>query len=262
MKIQIASDLHLEFLEQHFPDYRIVQSSDADVLVIAGDIHRHTRAIAMFRDWAVPVIYVHGNHEFYGGVYQSVGAQLRAAAAQSGVHYLERDAWVLDGVRFLGCCLWTDYRLGPDTEAQAKQAADACLMDSKAITLDDGTPFTADVAQAVHRESRSWLEQQLAQPFDGKTVVVTHHAPHPGSIHPRFAGNPLNAGFISDLTPLLEQADLWIHGHVHDSADYRVGRARIIANPRGYPKNRKVAQSPEQLDWENPLFDPAFIAEL
>jgi len=263
LKIQIASDLHFEILERQFPDYRMLEHTDADMLVIAGDIHRQTRAFDIFRDWPVPVVYVHGNHEFYHDRYAAVSAQLQsAAAAQQRIRYLERDVFVSGGVRFLGCCLWSDFLLGPASEEDAKQQSDTCLMDSKAIALADGSPFNAAAVQAIHRESRAWLERQLAVPFDGKTVVVTHHAPHPGSIHPRFAGSPLNAAFISDLTPLLDRVDLWIHGHVHDSVDYRVGRARVIANPRGYPKNRKVAQSPQQLEWENPLFDPALVVEL
>ena len=262
MKIQIASDLHLEFLEKYFPDYRIVCDTDADVLVLAGDIHRHARAVALFKDWKVPVVYVHGNHECYDGSYPDIAAQLRAAAADTNVHYLERGEYRLGDVRFLGCCLWTDYRLRPEGEEAAKRAADDCLMDCKMIAMEDGSPFNADAAQAVHRESADWLRQKLDQPFDGKTVVVTHHAPHPASIHPRFAGNPLNAAFISDLTPLVRRAQLWIHGHVHDSADYWVGTARVVVNPRGYPSGRKAARSPQQLNWENPLFDPALVVEL
>lgn len=262
MKIQIASDLHLEFLEPYFPDYRIVRRTDADVLVIAGDIHRQDRAIAAFCDWNVPVIYVHGNHELYGGAYESIGCQLRATAAQAGVHYLERDEYRLNGVRFLGCCLWTDYELIPGMREEAQREANDHLMDRKMIVMEDGRPFGADIAQAIHRESLAWLREKLDEPFDGKTVIVTHHAPHPASIHPRFAGSLLNAAFVSDLTPLVQRAHLWIHGHVHDSADYRVGAARVIANPRGYPKNRKTAQTPEQLEWENPLFDPLLVVEI
>ena len=70
-------------------------------------------------------------------------------------------------------------------------------------------------------------------PFDGRTVVVTHHGVAPLSIHPRYGDERVNAAFASDLRHMLDLADLWIHGHVHDSFDYRVGDARIIANPRG-----------------------------
>lgn len=102
----------------------------------------------------------------------------------------------------------------------------------------------------------------LHEPFDGRTVVVTHHAPHPDSVHPRFAGNLLNPAFASDLSALMGPADLWIHGHVHDSFDYQVNGTRVIANPRGYALNRQSVQSPEQLEWENPLFDPRLVIEI
>ena len=67
--------------------------------------------------------------------------------------------------------------------------------------------------------ARTWLEDQLQEPYDDKTVVITHHAPHPLSIHPRYVGDQLTGAFVSDLTPLLFQPDLWVHGHVHDSFD-------------------------------------------
>jgi hypothetical protein len=81
-------------------------------------------------------------------------------------------------------------------------------------------------------------------------------------VHPRYAGDLLNAAFVSDLTPLVEQADRWIHGHIHDSFDYRVGKCRVVANPRGYALNRLSAESPEQIEWENPAFDPWLVVEV
>lgn len=154
MKIQIASDLHLEFLERRFPDYRIVEPTDADVLVIAGDIHQHGRAIAAFADWQVPVIYVHGNHEAYHLRYDEAVSSLRAAAAASNVRYLECDQYVQNGVRFLGCCLWTDYALYPDDKPEAMQAAERCLYDHRLISTDEGL-FTARDAEAEHIKARA-----------------------------------------------------------------------------------------------------------
>jgi len=256
MKLQIASDLHLELLENHFPEYRIVEAaSDADVLVLAGDIHHAARAIDMFDDWPVPVIYVHGNHELYHRQYDEAIADLRDAARGSNVHFLERDEFVLGDVRFLGCCLWTDYSLYPDAEDAAMREAELRLADHRAIHVGKRM-FAANDALAQHRVARAWLEARLAEDFAGKTVVVTHHAPHAGSIHERYAGGLLNAAFATDLTSLTERADLWIHGHVHDSFDYMAGTTRIIANPRGYARSRSSAQSVAQLEWENLRFDP------
>lgn len=108
------------------------------------------------------------------------------------------------------------------------------------------------IASDLHLE---WLQQALLEPFDGKTVVVTHHGPHRQSIHPRYDGNLANAAFISDLTPLLDWVDLWIHGHVHDSFDYSVGRCRVLTPSRGYALNRRQARVPAERQWENSPFD-------
>lgn len=261
MKIQIASDLHLEFLARRFPDYRVVEPAEADVLVIAGDIHKGNRAIEAFRDWPIPVLYVHGNHEAYHHDYAEMVKSLRETAEGTNVRVLECDEHVHGGIRFLGCCLWTDYRLYGDRQAEAMAEAERTLIDHELIKLN-GNFFLPRDAEALHLSSRAWLENKLQESFNGPTVVITHHAPHPASIHPRFAGSLLNPAFITDLGPLVEQADVWIHGHVHDSFDYRVGKTRVIANPRGYTLNRSDAQSTAELQWENPMFDARMVIEV
>jgi Icc-related predicted phosphoesterase len=263
MRIQIASDLHLEFLRQSFPDYRVIEPADADVLVLAGDIHNSTAGIEAFKDWPVPVIYVHGNHEAYGIThFASLTPASRTCAASSNVRYLECEELILEGVRFLGCCLWTDYCLQPGMQSTAMETANRTLKDYEAILKQPGEHFAARDALAIHIESRAWLAKKLDEPFAGPTVVITHHGPHPGSIHPKYAGNPVNPAFISDLTPLVEKASLWIHGHVHDSFDYAVGSARVVTNPRGYARNRLRADTPETLVWENPAFNPGLVVEI
>ncbi len=260
MKIQVASDLHLEFLERNFRDFRVVEPCDADVLVLAGDIHNRDRAFDVFRDWPCPVLLLHGNHELYGSVAEDVLDQLGARGEVGSVRYLERQAAVIAGVRFLGCCLWTDYALDGDP-GHAMLLAETALMDHKAIRTPHGKFHPKD-ALKLHRQARTWLKQALAQPHDGPTVVCTHHAPHPGSIHSQYTGNPHNPAFVSDLPELLAQADLWIHGHVHNSFDYRVGKTRVVANPRGYALNLRRASTLAELVWENPSFDPRKLIEL
>jgi hypothetical protein len=261
MKIQFASDLHLDLLQERFPGFRAVEpAGDADVLVIAGDIHHGTGAVDLFSDWPVPVLYVQGNHEAYGNTLDGTIGALRDAGV-GNVHYLENDAFVFKGVRFLGCCLWTDYLLFPDRQQAAMQECEARLLDHRAIRMPEGM-FKAADAMRLHHDSRAWLRSKLNEPFDGPTVVITHHGPHPGSVHPRYEGQLLNAGFVSDLTPLLGKAALWIHGHVHDSFDYTVAGTRIVTNPRGYALNRRAAETSEQIQWENPAFQPALVLEI
>jgi predicted phosphodiesterase len=231
MRIQIASDLHLDVLESRCINVSPLDvAADADVLVLAGDIHCGTGAVDAFASWPVPVVYVAGNHEAYG-------------------------------LRFLGCCLWTDYELYGDRESSMEYAR-RHMSDHSAIWLTDKERFSPEHAVAEHKQAIDWLIRELAAPFDGRTVVVTHHGVSPDSIHPRYSDHPINAGFLSDLRNLLEQADLWIHGHVHDSFDYRHGQARVVANPRGYPITVEGGGAFEKIRWENNAFCATKVVEI
>ncbi|HEX7580609.1 MAG TPA: metallophosphoesterase, partial [Thermoanaerobaculia bacterium] len=112
------------------------------------------------------------------------------------------------------------------------------ILDHARIALDNGSRFLPADARRLHAASLSWLEEALAQPFDGTTVVVTHHAPSPQSVAPHFTGDPLSPSFASDLTGLIERTRpaLWIHGHTHHPVDYQVGATRVLSNQWGYPK--------------------------
>jgi len=259
MRIQLASDLHLDLLAPAWPRERLVAPAPgADVLVLAGDIDHGRRAIERFARWPVPVLYVAGNHEFYGSQWESLRTDLRRAAEGTAVRFLDNDAVTLGGVRFLGSTLWTDYASSGRPTSEAMAAAEAFLLDHRRIQTRAGL-FTPAQALEEHQRDRAWLAHELSsRDPDTPTVVITHHGPHPGSLHARFAGSPLNGAFFSDLAELVGQADLWLHGHVHDSFDYRVGRCRVVTNPRGYARNRHEAASVEALRFEN----PAFVADL
>jgi hypothetical protein len=107
MKLHIVSDLHAGFGAFDLPE------TDADVLVLAGDVDVGLRGMRMAREWARgrPVIYVAGNHEFYGESIPRHITKLREAAAGTEVRFLENEGAVIDGVRFLGCTLWTNFDL-------------------------------------------------------------------------------------------------------------------------------------------------------
>lgn len=234
-------------------------SNDADVVVLAGDIARPREAVAWARRIGKPVLYVPGNHEFYGGSIDGTMSELRALADGTNIHLLDADALVIDGVRFLGATLWTDFQLfdGPAANADAVVLARRMLRDFSRIRRADAHSalFTPEDATSIFLRHAQWLDAQLATTHAGPTVVITHHAPSPSSIHPRFAGSPLNACFVSNAEWLLgaERAQLWIHGHTHDSFDYTVGDTRVVCNPRGYARAGVN---------ENARFDPHFCVEL
>ena len=162
-------------------------------------------------------------------------------------------------MRILGATLWTDFGIAGDDAARAQAMDEAVRFsrDFSRITVDAEQKeiFTPCHCAALFERHASWLAARLAEPFGGITVVVTHFAPSPGSIAPQFAGSPLNACFVSDLDALIASsgAALWIHGHTHDSFDYRLGGTRVLANPRGYVRNGIA---------ENPEFEPGLTVQL
>lgn len=252
MKIHVLSDLHLEFSNYQPSD----EADQADVIVLAGDIWTKDHGIYWARaTWPNhEIVYVAGNHEFYNADRRNVLARLREASQETGVHFLENDEVVLDGVRFLGCTLWTDFELyGIEQKRMAMSAVGIALNDFRLIS-DSGTPFTTQDSLNLHEASRQWLRGRLNQPHDGKTVVVTHHAPSWNSVVPRFADDIVSTGFASRLEDLMGVANLWIHGHMHDSLDYEIKGTRVICNPRGYSSNNRPV--------ENANFNPRLMLDL
>jgi predicted phosphodiesterase len=283
MKLLVLSDLHLEFSDLALP-----AGLDFDVAVLAGDI---VCPGSMAMAWAgrpsalrraKAVVLVPGNHEYYDRVMQNELALMRSTAARASnppVHVLDGDGVVIAGVRFLGCTLWTDFELrvdgaeGPRSNrnegiAQARRF----MVDYRTIDVVDGAApqdvlspggeariarkLTPEDTLVLHRTQRAWLEKALAEPFDGPTVVVTHHGPHRGSLAPRFADDWVSTAFISELPQrFFDVPVLWIHGHTHTSFDYRVGGCRVLCNPRGYQTGRMVLP-------ENTRFNPGLVVEV
>ena len=234
MKLNILSDLHLSVCALDPP------STAADVVILAGDIARPEQAIAWARALRKPVLFVPGNHEFYGGSVTGTREALARCAAGTNVRLLDDGEAIIGGVRFLGTTLWTDFRLFGDgaERDEAMATGQRLLRDFTRIRNTDDSPtrFAPADAAALFDVQSHWLQTRLATRFAGPTVVVTHHAPSRKSIHPRFADSPLNACFVSDAEHLLDgsRARLWIHGHTHDSFDYAVNGTRVVCNPRGY----------------------------
>ncbi|MDN2710996.1 metallophosphoesterase family protein [Janthinobacterium sp. SUN118] len=263
MRLLILSDLHLEVWRDDAPAIDLA-ASRPDAVILAGDIDTGSNAIA----WAartfgaLPVLYVHGNHEGYGHQLEHMQDAVRDACASANAHgahirLLDGDSVVLDGVRFLGITLWTDFLLfGAQRQAEALSAAQNYMPDYKRISTGGDAPrllCAADTAQ-LHAQHKAWLAQQLAQPFAGKTVVITHMAPSMLSVEEQYASNLGSPAFASHLDELVAQADLWVHGHMHASLDYRIQDCRVVCNPCGY---KRPDGTPE-----NERFDPGFIVEL
>jgi 3',5'-cyclic AMP phosphodiesterase CpdA len=232
MRIHILSDLHLEFGSLTLPHV------EADVTVLAGDVRPGRSALAWIRENLPvrPVIYILGNHEFYGGALPKLIEDFRRMSLGTNLRILENECLHIDGVRFLGCTLWTDFRLFGDPAAAGRRAA-AIMNDYRLIRVSPEFRRLRGLDTArLHAGSMKWLREQLEQDRKTATVLVTHHAPSARSLDPGDAGDLISAAYASNLDEMVAatRARLWIHGHIHRPVDYCIGETRVLCNPRGY----------------------------
>ena len=270
MKLQLLSDLHLETQ----PDFRLEPAPGADLLVLAGDVGSYQAGSRLAGEdfglerfsplpagagWPTPVLYVPGNHEYDGLDFDEADARLRRSCDRLGIQWLERETRVLGNVRFIGTTLWSDFdALAPTGDgpralaAQLKAREKAFRAANYYLRTTGGTrhgqPWLAEGVREQALVCRAWLEQALAVPFDGPTVVVTHFAPSLASMDPRYGLTPGTAGFCNNWDELLPHARLWLHGHLHAPSNYLRGGYQVVANPLGYEgKGEQEAFRPRML---------------
>jgi predicted phosphohydrolase len=248
VRLYVLSDLHLE--RQPFTPPPV----DADVVVLAGDISVGIRGVEWAREWADgrPVLYVVGNHELYGQSLPELIDELRESAAGTSIHVLENDELVVDGVRFLGCTLWSDFDFDGEERRTAAMVLSERVVNDYGQIRTDGRALAPEDTRRIHLASRAWLAQRLVEQYPGPTVVVTHHAPLIRSRPSSPVLRALAGAFVSDVTALMggDRVALWIFGHTHRVADLELDGTHVVSNPRGYP-HQPVAG-----------FDPALVIEL
>lgn len=256
MRAWVFSDIHVDAATYELP----ATPADVDCIIVAGDVaDGHERSARWLREHAVPlglpVVYVAGNHDFYGtdladdyaGIYRDVGVEL----LHPGRPKIE-----IAGTRVIGCTLWTDYMISNDVDA-ARSWARRSMPDLQSIDLGLRRVGTRDLLD-MHRQHRITIERELWAIHDGPTIVVTHHAPHPKSLRSPMLTHD-DASYASDLTATIEALvpAVWVHGHVHNSRDYDVGVTRIVCNPRGY-----AVTSRDGRRLENSAFEPGKVIEI
>ncbi len=242
MRLQILSDLHLEFLETSVRMIEWIDRLDAsgvDVLVLAGDIVGHSHLALVLDHFShkysdSEIVYCYGNHEFYGARFDD--KPLAQSDLPHNLHVLDKNVVEISGQRFIGAALWFPLKV----EAQAHRYR---LSDFSTIRGFDPAVYDENEATA-----RFFADEM--QPGD---VVVTHHYPCKLSTSKEWENDPTNAFFYSPLDDLIEERKpkFWVHGHTHDSFDYRFGETRIVCNPLGYPERQ-----------ENPNFSARLIIDL
>jgi Icc-related predicted phosphoesterase len=268
LRFRVFSDLHVDANDGLAVPLNL---SDCDAIIVAGDVCERmaTRGIEWLASNLVPagkpVIYVPGNHCFYHRRFPAELEAAKPAFEEAGVTLLARGETTRVGdVVVCGATLWTDFRIGGDQRQAMLAAADRHrgMNDHRRIRWGDGSrPFLP--ADAI-REHAAAVEAIAQACRSARTVlVVTHHAPSPRSLRGGQASTLLDAAYASDLEPLIEelQPAAWIHGHVHRSADYRIGRTRVVSNPLGYCTQVGRGKA-ARIELENPAFDPGFTIEV
>ena len=271
MNIQLLSDLHLEAHPHFAPE----PAPGAHVLVLAGDVGSYQEGsqlgdddfglarfspLPQYAAWPTPVLFVPGNHEYDAQDFDAAHLRLQHTCDRLGIQWLERETLTLEGVRFVGTTLWSDFDaladhagiadLGPRLKMREKAYRAANFYLRKTDGTRHGEPFLAEPMREQALRCQEWLRAALQVPCGGPTVVVTHFAPSLRSADPRYGLVPGTAGFCNALDDLLPHADLWLHGHLHAPSDYRVKgtrsdgtpwQCRVVANPLGYARKGEQA---------------------
>jgi hypothetical protein len=249
MKIRILSDLHREF------GPTLIPRGQADLIILAGDIATKLNGLPWILDFCgdTPTALVCGNHEFYGDKLPRTRERLSDATCGTNIHVLEDGYFSSGGWHVYGCTLWTDLALQGDWQNGAAVAGE-CMNDYKRIRNSSRGYrhlFPQDT-RAIHLQSVMRMNAFFEEHDPAKTIVVTHHAPSALSLPEDRRDKTLSCAYASHLDDFIlrHQPPLWIHGHIHHSNDYLIGKTRIISNPQGYP------------DEANPDFQSGLCVEL
>lgn len=242
MKIKFMSDLHLEFDNA---EYMPQLEPDADVLILAGDITVGSknwdwieRQLVLFPH----VLMVTGNHEYYHQCMNVVDTfYMDMDAKHDNFHFFGKGrVKVIDDVRFIGATLWSDCFAVPGNAHHVQYGMNDFNLINKSdevYTSSQSNRWDIESATLENRQTADFIRNVLSKDPYMMSVVFTHHAPSYNSVAECFAGNPLNAGYATNLHDIMESEsapNLWIHGHMHNSNQYVVGNTVVMSNPRGY----------------------------
>jgi DNA repair exonuclease SbcCD nuclease subunit len=258
MKLKVASDLHIEFRTQ----WEIPNLNEGDVLILAGDVisakylkkdgDNKKKAVDFFQrcsDNFKHIIYIEGNHSFYGCRYETTFDDVKEVLPSNFIH-LENDKVKIGDYWFVGAVCWTNFN---NEDPFALMDATRYMNDYRYIKYGPVyRKFFANDVLNIHKETMSYFEATLDELKDEKVIMVTHHTPTSKSTHPMYEGEPGNAYFNNHLDEWImnrPQIKYWFCGHTHWAHNYKLGECEIICNPLGYPG-------------ENSGFDPNFTIEL
>lgn len=239
MKIRLLSDLHLEGYKYYY------EYAGEDIVVLAGDIHtqgRHEFILDQIPT-AVQILFVPGNHEYYGAVFETANEYFKDLENKySNFKFLNNESVSIRDVEFFGGTMFTDWELYGDTWT-AKQMAKTGVADFQWISKigRDGIErrWNPEDHLQEHLVFRDRLVQWLNKPAE-KRVVISHFVPHPEGSHYKYKGSQMNPYFLTDMRKYMENVNVWLYGHTHTSKDFMEGNCRLVCNPRGYGEENSI----------------------
>lgn len=255
VNIKYLSDLHTEL--QTLP-VSIQNIEKDDVCILAGDIasadyFREERTDADARkaqkrfnylmnslhDTHEHILYVLGNHEHYGSVFDTTKFRLSEYLKRNNydkVTILDNDVFKLDGVLFVGATLWTDYNNANPMDMMTCMGG---MNDYRWIYKDMRNSIDAPFILNKHYESKEYIKTILfenlrVQKTTDKIVVITHHAPSKQAERRDYSS--LSPAFVSNLDHVYGDYEVsyWIHGHTHYNTEYKMGEIKVLTNQHGY----------------------------
>jgi len=241
MLIQVASDFHLT--NRNFKGFQV--NPRADVLVLAGDFltvaNKSKKTLnglfdSIQEQTEVPILCVMGNHDYYRRTVQSAPKTYRTRLERrENVFLLDREYKILDGVKFIGCTLWSNLSKPLDAYYATQYLNDFNYI-RREFTGDQTLPLYPVDYTELHTQDLEWLKSTLSEPSEGSVVVVTHHGPTIQGISAKWQGDPANPCYVTNLEYLMEgyAPKLWIYGHTHDFHDFMYDKTRMVCNPVGY----------------------------
>lgn len=236
MKIQYASDLHLEFPQNTAWIEKNPLKPVGDILLLAGDTHNLGRKFTehpyldVLAGQYKAVYLIPGNHEFYSGfdakicLHQDYELDLRP-----NVFLVNNIVKTIDNVRLIFTTLWS--KIEREVLAIMQSMSDFHLIQYK------GRRLTVNNYNELFETSWAFLKHEINTPFDGTTIVVTHHLPSDLCNLKKYKGSIINEAFCVDLTREIETShvDYWIYGHSHgNKAPFDIGSTLMLTNQLGY----------------------------
>lgn len=247
MRIQLMSDLHFEYHRDRGRQWiSTLDSYGVDVLILAGDIAEvregHlAEVLGLFLERFKQVVFVPGNHEYYGSTILEAGQTFESLNADfEHLHILRRESVTIKGQRFVGASLWFTERF--DEEHVGLEGR-----------LNDFHKIGGGFKQWVYQEAKRDSEFLLTSVQEGD-VVITHHIPSSRGVATKWQSviDGFGRFFVHALPEeVIQKSRLWCHGHGHDSVQTQIGAHTLVANPFGYLGVE-----------ENPSFNPGLVFEI